>query len=184
MENYVGHIVFVERANPNKNYGNYYNGEYIIFRQSPNNLYGYSTKNPRAHNAGDERILEITGEGAYTIIAAKRDDDFVRRYAEDLLAFANSSDEKKWVDSVYTSARRAGEVIQSLLPSTTTGTERDVLVSQVGQAHADRILRAFDVKLKETPRQRAVRRAKLNLSLSLGASALYMGREDVEELIK
>lgn len=108
--NYEGMIVWVEKQDPKDNY---YNGEYIVVKQSPNTLYAVSTKGT-GYGAHELRQLPLVGEKPYTVISSKRDDKFVRDFADQMLAFSRET-KRNWIDSVYTGAAANAKKIYDVL---------------------------------------------------------------------
>lgn len=107
MENYIGKIVFVESAD------SYRNGEYVIVEQSPNNLFGISTKG--GYESSKLETLPLVGDKPFKVVSANFDPAFVKRYAERVRRFATTpsrGEKLQWVEGVYTAALRNAELLE------------------------------------------------------------------------
>lgn len=114
---YLGKVVFVERAQPTKDYSAYYDGEYIVVRQTPNNLYGVPTGGGMFGMFDNERALPLTGAQRYTVISADDAPETVRQIAEQARQFAAKVNEpnRQWQEHVYHRAAKTADTLEKLL---------------------------------------------------------------------
>jgi hypothetical protein len=122
MENYIGKIVFVEEANTKS--GGYRDGEYVIVNQSPNNLFGISTRG--GLESHEIKALPLVGEKRYNIVSVSEDFEFLQAFVENLENFAKerNSPGKQWISSVYDGALSSARMIRRLLEKTPECPER------------------------------------------------------------
>jgi hypothetical protein len=97
MENYVGKLVFVENTGaPNYNVTN---GEYIVVEQSPNNLFGISTRGG-AHSREIKTISLLN----FNVVSSRYDPKFIKEFAAGMRAFGEAparGAKTEYVASVY-----------------------------------------------------------------------------------
>ena len=112
MENYVGKIVFVENIGTGQNKSNYYNGEYIIVKQSPNNLYGVSTKG--GYNSHELKTFSLIGDNAFNVLSVEENDNYIYRLYNDLKDFSEEGktpEKRQWIEYVYTNCASNAKMI-------------------------------------------------------------------------
>lgn len=113
---YIGKFVFLEIINNgDKGISNYYNGEYLILNQSPNNLYGI--KPVAGYGCHDLRCFPLVGVGAYQIISVKEDNKFLKKIAKEIFEFSQeiNNEPKQWVSYVYGEAYKNAKRIYDIL---------------------------------------------------------------------
>jgi hypothetical protein len=112
-ESYIGKFVFLEKAD--KTLSAYNNGEYLILRESPSNIYGISLV--AGYGSHDLKCFSLIGKEAYDIISIKEDNKFLKKLADDMINFSKEKykEPKQWVNSVYDGAYRNAVLIYEIL---------------------------------------------------------------------
>jgi hypothetical protein len=112
-QSYIGKFVFLEKVdNTQSTYGN---GEYLILRESPSNLYGITLV--AGYGSHDLKCLPLIGKEAYEVIRVSKDNKFLKKLADDIINFHGEKYKipKHWMDSVYDGAYRNALLIYEIL---------------------------------------------------------------------
>lgn len=135
QQNLIGKVVFVEKNKPGDSY---YNGEYIVAKQTPNNLYGVS---PKGGYGGHElRTLPLIGDGAFLVISQHEDKKFVREVATELLRFSYPVGKGNWIESVYSGARDNARLLFKAIGE--SAPETVPVISMVSDEQIERVVKA------------------------------------------
>lgn len=110
---YEGKFCFMEQIGEKAS--SYYNGEYLILRQTPYNIYGIKTAG--GYDSHDMKVFSLYGGQEKWVVADfKTNVKAMRGLKERLETFYRESKVKKnWVESVYEDCRRHAERIGELL---------------------------------------------------------------------
>lgn len=139
QQNLIGKIVFVERNKPGDSY---YNGEYIVAKQTPNNLYGVS---PKPGYGGHElKTFPLIGEGAFSIISQHEDKKFVRETATELLRFSYPVGKERWIETVYSGARENARLLFRAIGE--SAPETIPVVSTISDEQIERVVKTVLAK--------------------------------------
>lgn len=112
MKDYVGKIVFLESIKPDKSY---YNGEYIVVKQSPNNL--YCVKPVVGYGSHELKIMDLVGADAYTVLTEYEDDKLIMSVIEGNEKFAaeKNSTGRTWCEGVYIGAAEVARQLRNMM---------------------------------------------------------------------
>ena len=110
----VGKIIFTCKPESASQYDA---GEYIVLGKSPYAL--MAVKTVVGYGGHEIKSLPLCGEERHEIVDSCRDDEYVRQFAADLMAFAldglDPTTKPEWVKSVYTGAKQVARRLHRLL---------------------------------------------------------------------
>jgi len=114
MQNYKGKIVYVERKSSESDYGS---GEYVIFEQSPNNLFGIPTDGGMCGHYDTRTINLISEKEGYNIVNSYDNQEFIKRMVQAIrnLAAKINDPMKSWGDAVYIRAAEVALKLEALI---------------------------------------------------------------------
>lgn len=109
---YVGKLVILERIDPSKDHPDHYNGQYLIYADTSNYLYGVSLDGPYgglsvfgASGHGRPHCFPLLGGGAYRVAAVEDPQPWMLtaldRVEEDIRQVRAGKASAQWAGSVY-----------------------------------------------------------------------------------
>ena len=149
---YVGNFVFVEKVRDpsvdSKNHSTYYDGEYLILRETPYCLFG--VKALTGWDFSDVRSLPIKGEAAFRILDSRTDHDEAAEVAARNLKWVEESTgpngKKQYIESVYDKVRANAKALLRAI-GVTLPSEVQIVVPQKAVVEIEIRVNGIPVKI-------------------------------------
>lgn len=110
---YVGKVVYAERIEPTPKHTDYNDGEYIIIRESANEIHGVTTAGGvKSHELV---ALPLLGRRRYGLLSVMEDDELIEMVATEIEKFVSSGGGYGYSERVYEGAAENASQLRKIL---------------------------------------------------------------------